>query len=161
MTDDDATRDGLPRFIYGEYTGETRLPERPEPEADPDPAGADRRTKILIAAGGVALVLIVGLVVAALNTGGAVETPAAANGGSPVAAAVSDTPSPTGSPEPSPSWAMAPTDAGPTANPAGTRAAHTTKPATTRPPTPGDHPTTPWWTITIKPPTHTPSPKHR
>ena len=139
LHDMDATSDGLPRFIYGEYTGETRLPERSAAYSDDDGGeGAkrpmDRSTMILIGSGGVALLFIVGLVIAALNTGGAGETPAAANVESPASAVSgSGVPSPTDSPPtPSPTWAMAPTDVstgGSTKQP--TKTGTTTKPATT------------------------------
>ncbi|MFG2042423.1 hypothetical protein [Dactylosporangium sp. NPDC048998] len=154
MNDDDATRDGLPRFIYGEYTGEFRLPERPEPdEDDAAPGPMDRKTMILLAGGGLALVFIIGLVIAALSTGGAVDTPAAANQESPVASSATGQPSPTASPEPSPSWPMA-SDLGEPGDPATTgKPTKTAKPATTQPTTPNTRTTTPKGpTFTIKPP---------
>jgi hypothetical protein len=154
MHEDDATRDGLPRFIYGEYTGETRLPERLVADEDGGDEGAakpmDRNTKILVASGGVALVFIVGLVIAALSTGGAGETPAAANAESPASSTSSaGVPSPTEAPGgASPSWPMAtdlsavqgsskPTKtANPTtAKPGTTPAVPTTKPTRTTKPT--------------------------
>ncbi|GAA3288395.1 hypothetical protein Dvina_42950 [Dactylosporangium vinaceum] len=99
MTDDDVTRDGLPRFIYGEYTGEIKLP--PRPEDDDVPGGPmDRNTKFLVAGGGLALLLIIGIVVAALSTTASTPdtTPAAAN---PETSAVSSsgTPVPTDDPQ--------------------------------------------------------------
>ncbi|GAA2361553.1 hypothetical protein [Dactylosporangium salmoneum] len=145
MNEDDVTRDGLPRFIYGEYTGEMRLPERPEPEEDEAPAGMDRRTKILVGSGGLALLFIVGLVVAALSTGGGTDTPAAANPETAASASseVSTQQSPTVAPEPTQSWPMA-TDLGDhggstsTAKPTKTAG----KPVTTAPTIPESHPTT-------------------
>lgn len=153
MNDDDVTRDGLPRFIYGEHTGEIRLPVRPDDGEDEDaaPRPMDRNTKILLGAGGLALVFIVGLVIAALSTGSAVDTPAAANAESAAASATSGVPSPTGSPEPSQTWAMA-TDIGkpPAGNTTTTKGTKTTKPGgpATTTTTPGRHPTTPWLTPT-------------
>ncbi|WP_426506147.1 hypothetical protein ACPPVO_49810 [Dactylosporangium sp. McL0621] len=103
MTDDDATRDGLPRFIYGEYTGEFKLP--PPPEEDDAAGPMDRKTKILVACGALALVLIVGLVAAALSTGGSEPTPAAANPeSSTVSVAPSGVPSPADAPQATQSW---------------------------------------------------------
>jgi hypothetical protein len=150
MTDDDATRDGLPRFIYGEYTGEIKLPPRPE---DDDAGPMDRKTKILLASGGLALVLIVGLVVAALSTGGPDATPAAANPESSTATvAPSGVPSPAGTPQASQSWPQLtstdipggnpPTSARPgdtktTAKPPATQTTKPdTKPSTHKPPRP-------------------------
>ncbi|MEV8514853.1 hypothetical protein [Dactylosporangium sp. NPDC051484] len=160
MNDDDATRDGLPGFIYGEYTGEIRLPDRPEPdEDDAAPGPMDRRTKIRVAGGGLALLFIIGLVVAALSTGGAVDTPSTATPESPVASSAAEQPSPTESPEPepsasSPSPSMAPSDLGEPGDPTTTvKPTKTTKPVTTQPTTPAAHPSTPKVpTITFKPP---------
>ncbi|MEV6930247.1 hypothetical protein AB0M46_37995 [Dactylosporangium sp. NPDC051485] len=154
MNEDDVTRDGLPRFIYGEYTGEMPLPVRPEPEEDEAPASMDRRTKILVGSGGLALLLIVGLVVAALSTGGGGDTPAVANPESPAPASsqLSTEPSPTVSPEPTQSWPMA-TDLGDhggsttTAKPTKTAG----KPVTTAPTNPEGQPTTPKVPLPPKP----------
>jgi hypothetical protein len=154
MNDDD-TRDGLPRFIYGEYTGEMRLPERPvDPDGDERPRPMDRQTMILLGAGGLALAFIIGLVVLALNTGGPDNTPAAASVESVAASGSSGVPSPTASPEPSQSWPMA-TDIG---QPGGTpKATKTTKPGTTpgttQATTPGRHTTPPHVPKSPVPPT--------
>ena len=80
--EDDRTSDGLPRFIYGEQTEETQLPDRPdEPEQD-----TTRKTIVLVAAGGVALLLMIGLVVAALASGdGTPQQTAARPSNGPVA----------------------------------------------------------------------------
>nr|BFE66341.1 hypothetical protein GCM10020063_108670 [Dactylosporangium thailandense] len=134
MTDDDATRDGLPRFIYGEYTGEIKLPPRPEEDEAAGPM--DRKTKILVASGGVALALIVGLVVAALSTSsGPDATPAAANPESSVVSVSSSAaPGPTDDvAQPTQSWPQLKNDDIPggkpttSGNPGATK---TTKPAT-------------------------------
>ncbi|MER7278977.1 hypothetical protein ABT369_31520 [Dactylosporangium sp. NPDC000244] len=133
MTDDDATRDGLPRFIYGEYTGEIKLPPRPEEDEAAGPM--DRKTKILVASGGVALALIVGLVVAALSTSsGPDATPAAANPESSVVSVSSAAPGPTDdAAQPTQSWPQLKNDDIPggkpttSGNPGATK---TTKPAT-------------------------------
>ncbi|WP_433608804.1 hypothetical protein ACQP2P_36530 [Dactylosporangium sp. CA-139114] len=137
MTDDDATRDGLPRFIYGEYTGEIKLPPRPEEDQADGPM--DRKTKILVASGGAALVLIIGLVVAALSTSsGPDATPAAANPESSVAS-VSSSAAPVpvdDAAQPTQSWPQLKNDDIPggkpatSANPGNPGATKTTKPAT-------------------------------
>jgi hypothetical protein len=158
MTDDDATRDGLPRFIYGEYTGEIQLPPRPE-EEDAPAGPMDRKTKVLIASGGLALVLIVGLVVAALLTGGPDVTPAAANPESPAASAAPTTvPAPSDAAEPTQSWPMLtgtdiPGGQATTAKPQNTRTTATT--TTTKPVTQTTKPES-------KPTTHKPPrPSHQ
>jgi cytoskeletal protein RodZ len=158
MYNDDATSDGLPRFIYGEYTGETRLPDRPGPDEDGErPAPTNRQSIILLASGGLALVFIIGLVVAALSTGGANDTPAAANGESPAASqSAGATPSPTASPEPSPTWAVPSTDLlapGPSAT-----KTKTGKPTTTPPVTRPTTPKVPIPTFSIKPTRWSPHP---
>jgi hypothetical protein len=132
MTDDDATRDGLPRFIYGEYTGEIKLPPRPEED---DAAGPmDRKTKILVASGALALALIVGLVIAALSTGGPERTPAAANPESSTAAvASSGVPSPADAPQATKSWPQLTSTDIPGGNPP-TSAKPGTPKTTTKPP---------------------------
>ncbi|HTJ34200.1 MAG TPA: hypothetical protein VL738_13310 [Dactylosporangium sp.] len=146
MNDDDVTRDGLPRFIYGEYTGEMPLPARPEPEEDDEaPAKMDRQTMILLGSGGLALLLIIGLVIAALSTGGADDTPAAANQESANPSASVAPPASTDSPEPTKSWPLA-TDIGHQAEPTTGKPTNTAKPGnpTTRPGPPKP-------TLTVKP----------
>jgi hypothetical protein len=147
MDEDDVTRDGLPRFIYGEHTGEMPLPPRPEPEEDDaQPAKMDRQTMILLGSGGLALLLIIGLIVAALSlTGGGVESPAAADQESATPSATAGPASAAAdSPEPTKSWALQ-TDIGHQLEPSG-------KPTnTTRPGDPTTRPGPPKPTITIKP----------
>jgi hypothetical protein len=151
MTDDDATSDGLPRFIYGEhtgeFTGEFRMPTQPDDEA---PAGGmDRKSIFLLAGGGLALVLIIGLVIAALSTGGPEPTPAAANPESPAASSsTAAQPSPTDGPPPTTSWPTV-TDNFPAGQPSTTTKPGATK-TTTKPGTPTTKPTT--QTTTRKPP---------
>ncbi|WP_433048793.1 hypothetical protein [Dactylosporangium sp. CS-033363] len=142
MTDDDATRDGLPRFIYGEYTGEFKMPPPPE-EDEPADGKMDRKTMILVGSGGLALLFIIGLVVAALQTGGPDITPAAANPESPAAStAVSAAPT-TAEAEPTQSWPKLTV----TEIPGG--GATTTKPGATKTANPGG---------TTKPPVETTKP---
>jgi hypothetical protein len=147
MNEDDVTRDGLPRFIYGEYTGEMPLPPRPEPdEGDAPPAKLDRQTMILLGGGGLALLLIVGLVVAALATGGGPESPSAADRESATASATATAAPATteDSPLPTKSWSLQ-TDIGHQAEPS-------TKPTNTlKPGDPTTHPTPPRPTFTVKP----------
>lgn len=96
MDEDDVTSDTLPAFLY---------PEWPDATAETEPAespGMPRRTIALIASGGVALLLMIGLVGAALTTTGddGTSRPAAAprNTNGPVVPVV-----PVGSPPPEPS----------------------------------------------------------
>jgi hypothetical protein len=146
MNEDDATRDGLPRFIYGEYTGEMPLPPRPVPDEDEAaPGKIDRQTMILLGSGGLALLLIIGLVVAALSTGGAAESPAAADQESATPSATAGPPLPTDSPEPTKSWPLA-TDIGHQAEPTTAKPTNTAKPGN-----PTTHVNPPKPTLTVKP----------
>ncbi|GAA0742259.1 hypothetical protein Drose_28500 [Dactylosporangium roseum] len=125
MDDDDVTRDGLPRFLDLEHDDTDSSAAEPEPQRSPT---------VLLASGGVALLLVIGLVVAALLSGGEEParspSPAARRATGPVVPTVSAPPSPEASPTPSPS----PGSARPSRtrnSPTPTRTASTTPPATT------------------------------